>query len=36
MEWIVIDWNAAAQRFYRQLGAKPLEHWVTYRLGLTP
>jgi hypothetical protein len=34
--WIVLDWNAPAQRFYRKLGAKPLEPWVIYRLGLTP
>jgi GNAT superfamily N-acetyltransferase len=34
MEWQVLDWNTPAQRFYRKLGAKPLEDWITYRLVL--
>ena len=34
LEWVVLGWNAPAQRFYRKLGAKPLEDWVTYRLEL--
>jgi GNAT superfamily N-acetyltransferase len=34
MEWVVLDWNAPAHRFYRKLGAKPLEDWITYRLPL--
>lgn len=36
MEWQVLDWNTPAQRFYRKLGAKPLEDWITYRLMLDP
>ena len=34
MEWVVLDWNTPAQRFYRKLGAKPLDDWITYRLTL--
>lgn len=36
MEWVVLDWNAPAHRFYRKLGAKPLDNWNTYRIVLTP
>jgi GNAT superfamily N-acetyltransferase len=36
MEWVVLDWNAPAHRFYRKLGAKPLEDWITYRVSLQP
>lgn len=36
MEWMVLDWNAPAHRFYRKLGAKPLDDWITYRLPLEP
>jgi GNAT superfamily N-acetyltransferase len=32
MEWRVLDWNARAIAFYRGLGARPLEDWVSYRL----
>ena len=34
MEWVVLDWNTPAQDFYRKLGAKPLDDWITYRLVL--
>jgi GNAT superfamily N-acetyltransferase len=34
MEWVVLDWNTHAQRFYRKLGARPLNDWITYRLPL--
>ena len=34
MEWVVLDWNTPAHRFYRKLGAKPLDSWMTYRLVL--
>jgi len=34
IEWLVLDWNAPAHRFYRKLGAKPLEELVTFRLAL--
>jgi GNAT superfamily N-acetyltransferase len=34
MEWVVLDWNTPAHRFYRKIGAKPLDDWITYRLVL--
>jgi GNAT superfamily N-acetyltransferase len=34
MEWVVLDWNTPAHRFYLKLGARPLDHWVTYRMLL--
>ncbi|HZE96311.1 MAG TPA: GNAT family N-acetyltransferase [Planctomycetota bacterium] len=34
MEWLVLDWNAPAHRFYRKLGAKPLDDWIMYRVVL--
>ena len=34
MEWVVLDWNTPAHRFYKKLGARPLDGWVTYRMGL--
>jgi len=34
MEWVVLDWNTPAHRFYRKLGARPLDNWVTYRIVL--
>jgi len=34
MEWVVLDWNTPALKFYRKLGAKPLDDWITYRLVL--
>ena len=34
MEWVVLDWNTPAQNFYRKLGARPLDDWITYRLVL--
>jgi len=32
-EWSVLDWNEPALRFYRSLGALPLEEWVRHRLA---
>jgi GNAT superfamily N-acetyltransferase len=32
MEWSVLDWNADAQRFYRSLGARPMDEWTVWRL----
>lgn len=32
MEWAVLDWNQEAIRFYRALGAHPMEDWITFRL----
>ena len=33
MEWSVLDWNEPAIRFYRSLGARPLEEATIYRLA---
>jgi GNAT superfamily N-acetyltransferase len=32
MEWAVLDWNEPALRFYRSLGAVPMDQWTVYRL----
>ncbi len=33
MEWSVLNWNEPAIRFYRGLGAKPMDEWTVYRLS---
>ena len=33
MEWSVLDWNESAIRFYRSIGAVPMDDWTVYRLG---
>jgi GNAT superfamily N-acetyltransferase len=33
VEWSVLDWNETALRFYRSLGAEPLDEWIGYRLS---
>jgi GNAT superfamily N-acetyltransferase len=32
MEWVVLDWNESAQRFYRGIGAVPMDEWTGWRL----
>ena len=32
MEWAVLDWNDPAIRFYRGLGAQPMEDWTVFRV----
>jgi len=32
MEWWVLNWNPA-RSFYEQMGAEPMDEWVTYRLS---
>src|SRR5262249_25543394 len=32
LEWSVLKWNEPALRFYRALGAVPLDDWTFYRL----
>ena len=32
MEWAVLDWNEPAIKFYRSLGAKPMDEWTVFRL----
>ncbi len=31
-EWCCLDWNEPSVRFYKQLGAQPLEDWTIFRL----
>ncbi|GAA1962553.1 GNAT family N-acetyltransferase [Amycolatopsis minnesotensis] len=35
LEWSVLDWNPAV-RFYRALGAVPMDEWSVYRLDGEP
>lgn len=32
IDWAVLNWNEAAIRFYRSLGAAPIDEWTIYRL----
>jgi GNAT superfamily N-acetyltransferase len=32
IEWRVLDWNEPAQRFYRSLGAFPIDEWTVWRM----
>jgi GNAT superfamily N-acetyltransferase len=32
VEWSVLDWNEPSIRFYRSLGASPLDGWTSFRL----
>lgn len=36
LDWSVLDWNEPAIKFYRGLGARPLNDWTTYRLDDEP
>jgi len=36
MEWWVLDWNESAIRFYRSIGAVPMDDWTVYRLTGDP
>jgi GNAT superfamily N-acetyltransferase len=33
VEWAVLDWNVDALRFYRSLGAVPIDEWTICRLS---
>jgi GNAT superfamily N-acetyltransferase len=33
LDWAVLDWNEPARRFYRSLGAEPLDGWTIFRLS---
>ena len=33
MEWVVLDWNTSAQKFYQKFGAIHLKEWHSYRLN---
>ncbi len=32
-EWAVLDWNEPAIKFYKSLGAKPMNDWTIFRLA---
>jgi GNAT superfamily N-acetyltransferase len=32
-EWVALDWNERARKFYRSLGAKELNDWVILRVN---
>ena len=32
VEWWVLDWNEPAIRFYRSLGARPMDDWTVFRV----
>ena len=32
LEWAVLDWNQLAIDFYRRIGARPLDDWITFRM----
>jgi GNAT superfamily N-acetyltransferase len=32
LEWSVLDWNEPSMRFYKGLGAKPMDEWTIFRL----
>ncbi len=32
MEWSVLNWNEPAIRFYRGIGAQPMDEWTVQRL----
>jgi GNAT superfamily N-acetyltransferase len=32
LEWSVLDWNETAIRFYRSIGARPMDEWTVYRM----
>lgn len=32
LEWSCLDWNEPSIRFYKSLGAKPMEEWTVYRI----
>ena len=32
VEWSVLDWNEPSIKFYKNLGAFPMEEWSTFRL----
>jgi len=31
-EWSVLDWNEPSIKFYKNLGAKPMDEWTIFRL----
>jgi GNAT superfamily N-acetyltransferase len=33
VEWAVLDWNMPAIKFYKRLGARPMDDWTVFRLA---
>jgi GNAT superfamily N-acetyltransferase len=33
VEWAVLNWNELAIDFYKQIGAKPMDDWTSFRLS---
>ncbi len=33
LEWWCLDWNEPSIRFYRSLGAEPMDDWTVYRIS---
>ena len=33
IEWAVLDWNEPALKFYKNLGAKPMDEWTVFRVS---
>ena len=33
LDWAVLNWNELAISFYKQIGAKPMDEWSTFRLS---
>ena len=32
LEWSCLDWNEPSIRFYRSMGAQPMDEWTVYRI----
>lgn len=32
IEWAVLDWNEPSIEFYKEMGGKPMNEWIVYRL----
>ncbi len=32
LEWSVLDWNEKAIKFYKSMGAEPMDEWTVYRV----
>ncbi|MCR1898852.1 GNAT family N-acetyltransferase [Irregularibacter muris] len=32
LEWCCLDWNEPSIKFYKQMGAIPMDEWTTYRV----
>jgi GNAT superfamily N-acetyltransferase len=36
MEWIVLDWNQPAIRFYKKLKSRRMREWLLFRIDVVP